>query len=53
MEIAVLVGANGETAPIQEDGEILVYDNSHNNWQVSLILQDTIWIAVCLHNIRW
>lgn len=34
MEIAVLIGANGETAPIQAPGEIQVYQYTCNTWEM-------------------
>jgi len=52
MEIAVFVGPNGETAPIQKAGEIQVYHQSCNIWEICRSMPFALQSAKGLPGIR-
>jgi len=52
MEIAVFVGPNGETAPLQEAGEIRVYQHSCNIWEMCRIIPFSLQSAKGLPGMR-
>ena len=52
MEVAVFVGPNGETAPIQEKGEIQVYQYSCHIWEISRCMPFSLQAAKGLQGMR-